>query len=177
MDEYERLKKKRSLYRRSATNLEKRVNEALDGDEEANTKVLKKYVAELKEVQGTLSKLDEDILEFVITEEDEVCEKEIDDAAEYKDKVVGAIVAIEEELEAILEMGSNCSRRSMKSCESLESVKSERSSSSQLKGRRVRVELPQLELGKFSGEMHEWAEFWDSFRSAVHDNDHLDSVD
>ena len=55
MDEYERLKKKRSLYRRSATNLEKRMNEALKGDEEANTKVLKKYVAELKEVQGTLT--------------------------------------------------------------------------------------------------------------------------
>ena len=55
MDEYERLKKKRSLYRRSATNLEKRMNEALKGDEEANTKVLKKYVAALKEAQGTLT--------------------------------------------------------------------------------------------------------------------------
>ena len=78
-------------------------------------------------------RLDEEILEFMITEEDEACEKEIDDAAEYKDKIVGAILSIEGELEAILEMGSNCSRSSMKSCESLESVKSERSSSSQLK--------------------------------------------
>ena len=77
--------------------------------------------------------LDEEILEFVITEEDEVCEKEIDDAAEYKDKIVVAILAIEGELETILEMGSNCSRRSMNGCESLESVKSERSSASQLK--------------------------------------------
>ena len=53
------------------------------------------------------------MLEFMITEEDEACEKEIDDAAEYKDKIVGAILSIEGELEAILEMGSNCSRSSL----------------------------------------------------------------
>ena len=39
------------------------------------TKVLKKYVAELKEDQVALSKLDEEILDFFITEEVEVCEK------------------------------------------------------------------------------------------------------
>ena len=33
---------------------------------------------------------------------------------------------------------------------------------------RVRVKLPKLEMHKFTGQVEDWQEFWDSFRSAVH---------
>ena len=44
-------------------------------------------------------------------------------------------------------------------------------------GKRVRVKLPKLELKKFSGKVHEWQEFWDSFRSAIHDDEDIAKVD
>lgn len=34
----------------------------------------------------------------------------------------------------------------------------------------VKVELPKLEVQKFSGKLEEWQEFWDSFESAIHSN-------
>ena len=89
MDEFEKLKKKRSLYRRSATKLEKRVNVELNGEEEPDIVVLKKLLAELKEVQSNLKRFDEEILDFVLEKDDEECENEMDDATAYREKIVG----------------------------------------------------------------------------------------
>ena len=47
--------------------------------------------------------------------------------------------------------------------------------SAQICGRKVK--LPKLELRKFSGKIVEWPEFWDGFRSAVHDDEQLAKVD
>ena len=47
--------------------------------------------------------------------------------------------------------------------------------SAEFAGRRVK--LPKLELKKFSGNIAEWQEFWDGFKSAVHDDVQLAKVD
>ena len=39
------------------------------------------------------------------------------------------------------------------------------------------MKLPKLELKKFSGKIAEWAEFWDGFKSAVHDDPDLAKID
>ena len=44
-------------------------------------------------------------------------------------------------------------------------------------GKRVRIKLPKLELKKFSGKIHEWQEFLDSFRSAIYNNEDIAKVD
>lgn len=41
----------------------------------------------------------------------------------------------------------------------------------------VRARLPKLELKKFGGNPVEWSPFWDSFQSAVHVNESLNTVD
>ena len=41
----------------------------------------------------------------------------------------------------------------------------------------VRTKLPKLEVPKFNGKLHEWQEFWDSYSSAIHQNDSLEEVD
>ena len=41
----------------------------------------------------------------------------------------------------------------------------------------IKARLPKLEVRKFNGKVHEWQEFWDSFRSAIHDNAQLSDVD
>eukprot|EP00794_Sanderia_malayensis_P017908 gene17908-biopygen12896 len=40
-----------------------------------------------------------------------------------------------------------------------------------------RVKLPKLELKKFGGKIAEWPEFWDGFRSAIHEDSQLAKVD
>ena len=41
----------------------------------------------------------------------------------------------------------------------------------------VRTKLPKLEVPKFNGKLHEWQEFLDSYRGAIHQNDSLEEVD
>ena len=41
----------------------------------------------------------------------------------------------------------------------------------------IKARLPKLEVRKSNGKVHEWQEFWDSFRSAIHDNAQLSDVD
>ena len=36
---------------------------------------------------------------------------------------------------------------------------------------RRQVKLPKLEIKKFSGKIGEWQEFWDGFKSAVHEDE------
>ena len=43
--------------------------------------------------------------------------------------------------------------------------------------RSINVKLPKLELTKFSGEVHDFQEFWDGFQSAIHENQSLANVD
>ena len=43
--------------------------------------------------------------------------------------------------------------------------------------RTVRAKLPKLEVKKFSGQVYEWQEFWDSFECSIHSNDELSTVD
>ena len=44
-------------------------------------------------------------------------------------------------------------------------------------GTRAKVKLLKLEIRKFSGQVHEWKEFWDALSSAIHDNEDLADVD
>ena len=39
------------------------------------------------------------------------------------------------------------------------------------------VQLPRLEVPKFSGKVHKWQEFWDGFSSAIDGNTQLSEVD
>ena len=39
------------------------------------------------------------------------------------------------------------------------------------------VKLPKLSLKRFNGDLTKWTTFWDTFKSAVHDNPTLTSID
>ena len=43
--------------------------------------------------------------------------------------------------------------------------------------RSVRVKFPKLQMRNFSGKVQDWQEFWDSFKSAVHDDPGPTKVD
>ena len=40
-----------------------------------------------------------------------------------------------------------------------------------------RVKLPKLSLKRFNGDLTKWTTFWDTFKSAVHDNPTLTNID
>ena len=41
----------------------------------------------------------------------------------------------------------------------------------------TRVKLPKLSLKRFNGDLTKWMTFWDTFKSAVHKNSTLSSID
>ena len=41
----------------------------------------------------------------------------------------------------------------------------------------AKTRLPHLELGKFRGEVTGWTTFWDTFKSAVHENTDISKID
>ena len=115
--------------------------------------------------------------------EDDDCEREAGEASEIMEKVTYGLVSIEDALKEIERNGSNASsggsgskQKSQslvrsESRESLNSVVSENENYSR------KVKLLKLELKKFSGKIAEWAEFWDGFKSAVHDDPDLAKID
>ena len=38
------------------------------------------------------------------------------------------------------------------------------------------MKLPKTDLGKFSGEVLDWPEFWDIFRVSIYDNPEIPTV-
>ncbi|XP_055604504.1 uncharacterized protein LOC129752758 [Uranotaenia lowii] len=51
------------------------------------------------------------------------------------------------------------------------------SQSQSVSGNTSRVKLPEIRLPSFSGTIREWVTFRDSFRSLIHDNEHLTKMD
>ncbi len=75
-----------------------------------------------------------------------------------------------------MEMLSLLRQNSLMSLDCLESSTSGLSGSSS-KFKNVRAKLPKLGLKKFSGHLIDWPEFWDAFKSSVHENEEISEVD
>ena len=158
----------------------------------------------MEEKQKTIKELDDVIFELMIENalEDDVCDKEAEEASEIKERITYGIVSIEDSLEAIRDQrddsviletsvrqdnsphgsaaGQNSPAESVKSLvrfNSQESLHSVASSANSMRNITRKVKLPQLELKKFSGKTAEWQEFWDGYKSAVHDDNDLAKVD
>ena len=182
-EEADILKKKRSVFRRNTTKLVNKVLDLRNADGENDTILLKSFSEQLKAQGDELKELDNSILGYVLENEDEdACDKEVEESGEYSGKITHALVFINEELgvdDDAFSVKSGSSRRMQRSA-SKESVASECSQYSNQRDtgkRKVRVKLPQLEIKKFSGKIQEFQEFWDSFVSAIHENDELANVD
>ena len=203
MEEIEKLRKRRRVFRRNATIVINKLHEELEGEHRVVEAELKTYQIELKESKDELKALDKEILRLLLDGEDEdSCDKEVQETRDYNKKLEKALVSIEMELGKSYESRSNASGHSSRisrtaSNESLNSIASKESlssiaskenlvsiasgesdaSNSSERRRRVTVKLPKLEIQKFAGQIHQWEEFWDGFCSAIHENDDLAQVD
>ncbi|GBM35387.1 hypothetical protein AVEN_181492-1 [Araneus ventricosus] len=41
----------------------------------------------------------------------------------------------------------------------------------------INIKLPKINIPKFYGEINQWLSFWNSFKTAIHDNSSLNSID
>jgi len=169
----EKVKKTRSTYRRSSTKLVTKVEDVLKkGVGKAEEGKLKHYEVELKEKLGELKETDKLVLDDLMNKDgEEAIDKEVEDIGEYKEKISTTIYSIEN---ALRESTIGPPPGQEQCSEANDSLVS---SSPPQAEKRVNVRLPKLELKKFSGKIHEFQEFWDSFKSAIHDNESLSKVD
>ena len=166
----EKVKKTRSTYRRSSTKLVTKVEGVLKkGVGKAEEGKLKHYEVELKEKLGELKVTDKLVLDDLMNKDDEeAIDKEVEDIGEYKEKISTTIYSIENALRELTIDPPSGQEKSSEANDSLVSISQSQAA------KRVNV---RLELKKFSGKIHEFQEFWDSFDSAIHDNESLSKVD
>ena len=192
MEEVEKLRKKRKPFRGVITKLMNKIDEALKEDRsQVDERKLQQYKVNLNNTFETLKELDEEIFEGLVENDadDDICEKEVFDASDITEKVTFCLICLEESLKGEKESKSPQVLSRSSSKESLHSVAgsvaesrtgsvtSDVSNASSGNHRRVRAKLPKLELSKFNGKVVEWQEFWDGFKSAIHDDDELAKVD
>ena len=173
MEHVDRLKKKRRTTRGLVTKQINRIKECLT-NEDSDVRRLKQYQTDLSEKLVNLKELDEQILEGLLDndEDDEVRDKEAEEAQEIKDRVLYCLSGIEQALLQIEreKTGEKISRNGSK-----DGINSEDARGSQ--SRKMKVKLPKLEIKKFSGKVQEWSEFWDSFKSAIDSDPDLANID
>eukprot|EP00794_Sanderia_malayensis_P012188 gene12188-biopygen9724 len=171
MEGVEKLKKIRRSHRTVATKLVNKVNDALarneDNEEGIDPKVLKQYKMQLSEKKIDLKDCDREILDLMAEEADnDALDQEMEDTSDYREKITQAIIAVDEILEGLKSPDLlHLSRPSRSSSqESLVSTSSSRSAPNE---RKIKVNLPKLELKKFEGKIYEWQEFWDGERNVT----------
>ena len=182
--EFDKVKKTRSTYRRNITKLVTKINDLLAaGSEECDKGKLRYHQSDLYDKLNELKAADKVILDNLIENaEQDVVDKEMDEIDDYKEKASTTLFKIEEVI-GKLQIGESPpiqrgSSSEMSRSGSKENVQSEVSTTvSTVGGVKVNVKLPKLEIRKFTGKIHEFQEFWDSFRSAIHDNEALSKVD
>ena len=174
MEEISRKRKIRGGYRGYVSQIIAKI-----GDENDET-TLEGLVTQLEEKRATLRKLDDEILELISENDDEDgsrCMAEIDDAGQFLQKIDTSLMKLKNNLKVSRQPQAPPSHVNLQRQDSVLSNDSLDSSVSSTKFNKVRAKLPKLELKKFSGRPIDWPEFWDGFRSAVHENEELSEVD
>ena len=87
-EEVDLLRRKRSAFRRNTTKLVNKVLELKDSDEDNDTIQIKLYREQLTTQRNELKELDNKILGYFLEhDDDDTCDKEVEDASEYSGKI------------------------------------------------------------------------------------------
>ena len=190
----EKARRKRGSNRGATTRLLTKIIEALDDADNRDEVRLQMYFTDLKEKIELLKYLDKEIFDTMIDQETDqaACDQEMEEACEIRERATYNLAILEKALKEIevestrieAESGAEVLSQTsetqnseyLRRSASRESLFSGSSNlSAEFAGRRVK--MPKLELKKFSGNIAEWQEFWDGFKSAVHDDVQLAKVD
>jgi hypothetical protein len=173
MDELTKKKRIRAGHRGSATKIVSKIKEKLtnyNSEGETGKNALKQLRDTLKNKIEALKNLDATIIELLSESKDEDAEEELAKEIEESDDIIADMHKVILDIsdvtnEAIIQSATVTYDTTMNSSLSSETKKI------------IRAKLPKLEVKKFGGKLQEWQEFWDSFDSAVNQNEGLADVD
>ena len=160
--EAEALRRKKSIragHRASATRILGHITTALADTPDPDRLALLKLT--LNEKLDTLRKFDSEIIE--LTPEDGL-EGEIQQSDEYKERMYDAVTKIDRVVGTLRTPPATAVARTS-------------SPAATTHERRAKAKLPKLSLPHFNGNLMKWTSFWDSYESAIHNNDELTDVD
>ena len=153
----EALAKKRKIragHKASATKTIRQIEDIL-ASETPDKEKLSLLRLTLNEKLETIKGLDSEVIE--LSEDEEALVSEIEQGDGYKDIVFNALIRVD---------------RIMKAPPARGSLIPPTDTPPPPPGSRLsRLRLPKLQLRSFSGDLTKWTSFWESFESAVHDND------
>ena len=183
MEQLEKVKRKRRAHRGTAARLLNKV-ESLVKEDNVDRIKLKQCSIDLSEKQKILKEIDATIIEMMIENDykDEDCDKEAKEASIMGERITYNLFLLENALNKIKKDVPAPQRSNekedqatlstgMESTNRRESIAPAQSSSQLSASFARRVKLPKS--GKVSG----WQEFWDGYKSAVHDDPSLTIVD
>ena len=175
MEEISRKRKIRGGHRAYVTQLIATI------DNENDEAALESLKSQLEEKKSNLKQQDDEILELVSKADDEEesgCADEVSNAGKFLQTIEISIAKLRNKLKIIQQPPVlQHAPISYERQDSFLSVDSLNTNSSSVSVKRVRAKLPKLELKKFSGRPVNWPEFWDGFKTAVHENEELSDVD
>lgn len=157
-------KQKRQGHRLYATKLMGDAEQIIKDFDSSKENKLKQIKISLRDRMEILRNLDEAILGAL--EKDEEIEEEIADAGRFSERILELIV----EIESVLSLHGSKSQSGNGSPTQVSKAESAGSANKHAK-------LPRISLKSFSGEPSQWLTFWDSFRSAVHENTEVHDID
>ena len=159
-----RKKKVRASHKSSATRMVSKVEEILSG-ETTDTFKLNQLNMSLKEKLEEIKVLDSDILSLI---EDSELENEIAQADLYKERVYSTLILIEKATRP-------AAVTTVPPPPSTSTTTTARPAPTSTHTNKVR--LPKLTIKPFNAKLTAWPPFWDSFKSAIHENPELSKVD
>jgi len=164
----EKLKKKRGTARGIVTKLINKIADAeRNNPNDIEARQIRQWMLSLEENVEALKTLDSEIMDQMIEKDadDREVEKEAEEANEVRDKIICSKICLQDL------QSRNYNREKV----APESPREGEGSGQAI--RRVKAKLPKLELKKFAGNVAQWQEFWDAFKSAIHNDKELANVD
>ncbi|GBN99639.1 hypothetical protein AVEN_179943-1 [Araneus ventricosus] len=131
-------------------------------------KELKKNESDDDEVEELLEHLSEKFESLKVV--DRECEtlykpaeidKELEVAEQYWDKIITWRFRAKKHLRKSNKLNSNC----------------ESGTATEIAKLTETIKVPKINIPKFYGEINQWLSFWNSFKTAIHDNSSLNSID
>ena len=153
-------KRIRAGHRASATRTLTKLNDALAAETAPDEAKLSQLKLTLEEKLGTLKLLDGEIVELI---DEDALATEIEQADDYKSEIYAALVRIDK----ALKLATPPAPPTPSTTHEVSTARAPEPS----------VRLPKLSLKPFNGDITQWTTFWDSFKSAIHDNPTLSDLD
>ena len=157
-DDLAKKRRVRGAYKASATKMMTQISE-LVGSEHPNQAKLACLQLALNKKLEVIKARDTEVIELI---QDDGLDADIERADEFKETIFSALLSVDHLLKRLNPTPVTTTASVL-----------EPSTHASSHASHTKVKLPKLQLRPFSGDLTHWTSFWDSFQTAVHNNEQL----